>query len=107
MRKMILRLDCGTGMDSAEARMVEENDYQDWKVGVFPNHLDDEAWDQAVQHAESYGIYPESTRPDDSDPEDDDQYGNGEYSVNIEGWWEEYNPEKHDGLSITGIWTWK
>jgi hypothetical protein len=105
--KMILKVYCGIGMDSADAHLVSDEDFQEWKAGKFPNALDEEAWIQAVQHAEMYGIYPESDRPEDSDPEDDDQYGSGEYSENIEGWWEEYDPEKHDGLSTTGTWTWK
>lgn len=109
MRKMILRLSCGTGMNSDEAYLVTEEDYLAWKNQALDNNMDDEAWIAAVQFAESYGIYPECDRPEDSDPDEDDQYGSGEYSENIEGWWEEYDPEKHDGLMIgyQKEWTWQ
>ncbi len=102
MRKMILRLTCGVGMDETQAHLVTEEDYMAWKSHELRTVLDEEAWTQAVQFAESYGIYPESDRPDDWDDEvdEDDQYGAGEYSENIEGWWEEYDPKEHDGLMI-------
>jgi hypothetical protein len=90
-------------MESAEAYLVSDEEYNDWKADTYPNSLNDTAWDYAVQFAESYGIYPESDRPDDADPEDDDPY-----SDDIDGWWEEYDPKKHDGLKAGGgEWDWR
>jgi len=89
MRKIYFTYHTGyCGMDSHE-------------VVEFPNdvtdlELDDHAWQEALQHAESYGIYPPSDEDFDEDgfeTEDSPCYS-GE---NIEGSWEEYNPEEHDG----------
>lgn len=58
--------------------------------------LDQYAWEGAVQWAESYGVYPECYRPDDE--EDDDSWLDDTYSDSIDGYWEVYDPIKHDGL---------
>jgi len=56
--------------------------------------LDKEVWRMALDHAEMYGYYPIEDAPDAfEDEEDEDQY-----TDNIEGWAEPYDPEKHDGL---------
>lgn len=57
-----------------------------------------------ANHAEMYGIYPENCRPDDLDEEDDD---GDSYSDNIEGYFEDYDPEKHDGLRVGGDESWE
>ena len=49
-----------------------------------------------------YGIYPEYQYTEE-DIEDDPE----SYSGNIEGYWEYYDSEKHDGHSMTGIPEWK
>lgn len=88
-RKLVLCLDAGfAGTDSYEAWLVPPE--------VTDTGIEDFAWDAAVQHAEMYGVYPESAR-EDSDDEDEDSY-----SDNIEGYFEEYNPEEHDGKLICG-----
>ena len=91
MKKMILSLTTGyAGMKSCEAYLVSDEDYNDWKTGDVNNNLDSEAWQAAVDFAESYGIY----LPD----EDNEEEETGRYSsANISGFWEEYNPAKHDG----------
>lgn len=71
---------------------------------IYPDDTTDEelaeaAWQFGINWAESYGVYPMDCKPDDYDEEED---GGDEYSDNIEGWWEEYNPEKHDGHLIYG-----
>lgn len=59
--------------------------------------LDDECWDAAKNHAESYGYYPESERG----CEDDEEDGDGDqYTDNIEGHFEIYDSEKHDGYVV-------
>lgn len=73
------------------------DNYEAWFVPPEATNtkLDDFAWEAAVQHAERYGVYPESYREDD-DEEDDS------YSDNIEGYFQEYNSEKHDGRLVFG-----
>jgi hypothetical protein len=83
--------------------------------GLFPDtitseQLDDEAWLRAIQHAESYGIYPMSDLSDATQEELDalDEEGSlDDYSDNIEGWWEDYDAEKHDMLSTGSGWDWQ
>lgn len=59
------------GMDSHEAYLVPDH--------VTDNELDEWAYYKAVDHAESYGIYP---------PSEDDFEEEGEYSgENIDGSW--------------------
>ena len=89
MRKIIFKFHTGfCGMDGI--------DYQENPDDVTDKELDDEAWFAALQHAETYGIYPTPDREDDN--EDDDE----NYSDNIEGSWEDYDPEKHDMLKPGG-----
>jgi hypothetical protein len=91
MRKLVLFLDtgfCGT------------DEHEFWLV---PNHVSDEvlnlyAWQRAIEHAASFGIYPECDRESDED-EDEDGWDGDEYTDNIEGWWEPYEEDKHRGLS--------
>lgn len=89
MRKIIFHLSTGyAGMDSCEVDIFPDD--------ISDENLDDEAWTRAVQHAESYGIYPTSYLEDSL--MDGDEIGNEEYSDNIEGWWEDYDPERHKGM---------
>jgi hypothetical protein len=99
MRKIIFHFETGScGSEGTEAASFPDN--------VTEEELNIEAWERAIQHAESYGIYPESDLAFYSDEElaeiDDNDYSSG-----IEGWWEDYNPEKHDGLVPGGgEWQW-
>lgn len=88
---------CGT--DTAEGFIYND--------GVTDEELDHDAYDFGINHAASYGIYPYSEMPEDYDP-DEACAEDDEYSENIEGWWEEYDPEKHDGkisYSHGPVWT--
>lgn len=90
MRKIVIGMDAGfAGTDSMEAWLVP--------VSMPYDEIDDFAWQRGVEHAESYGIYPRG----EYDSEDTDEEGD-QYSDNIEGWWEDYNPEKHDGNLLYG-----
>lgn len=107
MIKVILRLDCGVGMSSADAFLVTE---EDWKAYIEGDHsrddLADYAWQEAVQFAESYGIYPESEK----DYDEDDRFRHSDsYCNDIEGWFELYEPDEHDGLmcGTQQEWDWK
>jgi hypothetical protein len=107
MIKVILRLDCGIGMHSADSFLVTDEDWKEYANGNDMHAaLEIYAWDSAVGFAEGYGIYPESDRPDEFD-EDHAGYGDT-YSDDIEGWFELYNPDEHDGLKVGGSdWDWK
>lgn len=86
MRKMVLFVECGVGTKSATAYLVPEN--------MTEEELSDYAREAACQHAESYGHYPESYRPEDDD--------GSTYTDDIEGWFEEYSAEEHDGQLVIG-----
>lgn len=75
MRKILLTMRTGyCGMDSHEAWLIPED--------VEDNDLDNWAWERAVDHAASYGIYPT-----DYDAEEDEE-NEPEYSGdNIDGHW--------------------
>lgn len=98
MRKIIFFAHTGyAGMDSVDNGLYPDD--------VTDEELNDDAWHHALDNAEAYGIYP---TPDDFEyDEDEDDYGD-QYSDNIEGWWEDYDPEKHDGLVCGGgEWVWR
>ena len=97
-KKMVLLLSAGIGTDYAEFYLVP--------VDMTQEELDDYAWEAAKQHGESYGIYPESERPEDYDEEDAEGWGSDSYSDDIEGHFEDYNPEEHDGLRVGGDTKW-
>lgn len=109
MIKVILRLSCGVGMDSADSYLVTEEQWKAYTEGdISLDDLADFAWQEAIQFAESYGIYPESDMPEDYD-EDSDDWESDQYSDDIEGWFELYEPDEHDGLMIgtQREWDWK
>jgi len=96
-KKMVLRMYAGcAGTDSAEFYLVP--------VDMTQDELDDYAWEAAKQHAESFGYYPESEMSEDYDEEAD--YSDDHYTDNIEGHFEDYNPDEHDGLRVGGDDTW-
>ena len=61
---------------------------------ITDQELDNESWERAVDHASMYGIYPMNEMPDDyNEDEDSGSWGCDQYSDNIDGYWEEYDPE--------------
>ena len=96
MRKIVIYLHTGyCGMDS----------YEFWEVP--PTATDDElyelCWQRAKDHAEMYGIYPREEYVDTEDFDEDDE----SYSDGIEGSFEDYNPEKHDGHRVGSDTSWQ
>lgn len=90
---LIIRMDAGiAGTDCHDAYIAHPGDTV---LGA-----EQDAWLMGVQHAESYGIYPECDRDEDED-EDEDSYSN-----NIEGYIDgEYTKEtadRYDGLRRYG-----
>lgn len=81
------------GMDSWEFYKVNADSTDDERA--------DFAYERGLDHAESYGIYP---YPDEGvDDEDSEE----QYSHNIEGWWEPYDPQKHDRYRVGGDTSWE
>jgi hypothetical protein len=94
MRKIVLFLHTGyCGMDSHEFWEVSDTATDD--------ELNDLCWERAVDHAGSYGVYPRDEYMDEPEFEDGDQY-----SDNIEGSFQDYDPEEHDGYRVGGDTSW-
>lgn len=103
MRKIIFHLSTGfAGMNSTVNGSYPDN--------VTDEELDDHAWHLALEHASSYGVYPSSDLEGISDEDMAELEENGDVdncTDNIDGWWEDYDPEKHDGLVAGGgNWNW-
>ena len=99
MRKIIFHLETGyVGMESTEYGLYPDD--------VTDEELNEDAWHRAIQHAETYGIYPESDLENFSSEEMED-VDTDSYSYNIDGWWEDYDPAEHDDLVAGGgEWQW-
>lgn len=97
--KIVVRVDAGiAGTDSCEFYEVNSDSTED-KRSEF-------AWECAKQHAEMYGIYPrheyeEAAKENGEEFEDSD-----DYSDSIEGHWEPYSPEEHDGKRVGKDHSW-
>lgn len=86
--KIIMHLETGfCGMDQHEFWQVPDD--------ISEDELNKLAWHQALDNAESYGIYS----LEDFD-ENDSSLDEADYSENIEGYWELYCPEKHDQYMV-------
>ena len=83
-RKIIVHLYTGyCGMDAHEFYEIN-TDATEEAISEF-------CWELARDNAEMYEIYPAENMPVDISEDDMVQY-----SYNIEGFYEDYNPEKHD-----------
>lgn len=93
MRKIIFRGSAKTvGTDFAEAALYPDD---------TPDHiLDRDCWEAAVANSEMYGW--ELVDDYDYDSEDDSYYDNYCTYDDINGYWEEYDPEEHDGHRAGG-----
>lgn len=92
MRKMVLRMSAGIGMDTTVFYHVPEQYTKEF--------LSDYAWQSAVDWAESFGLEPYPDYEDSLDP--DSAWQSDRYTDDIEGYFEAYSPEKHDGLQAGG-----
>lgn len=98
MRKIVIGMHAGlAGTGAREFYLVPDE--------VTNAELEDFAWQCGKDHAEMYGIYPKSEYEDCSDISEE-ELESDDYSDNIEGWFEEYDPEKHDGHSMNGTPSW-
>ena len=88
-----------------DAGMTGTGSHSFWLVSesMTDEELLDMAWQCAKDHAEMYGVYPRNEYVDTEDFDEDDE----SYSDDIEGWWEDYDPEKHDGYRVGGDTSWQ
>lgn len=96
MRKIVLFLHTGyCGMDAWEF----------WKVPrtATEDELDALCWERAKDNAEMYGIYPYEEYCDEPDFDEDSE----SYSYGIEGSFEDYDPDEHDGHRIGNDTSWQ
>ena len=86
MRKIVFGWSC-----SADCRLHGFHDAQLVEEFITDEELDTLAWELAVEESARYGHYPKGDGDGDVDDEvEDDHY------ADIDGWWEDYMPEKHD-----------
>ena len=89
--KIVIGMGAGfAGSESMNAYILTR-DYAEDQLG-------DIAWQEGLQHAEMYGIYP---RDWDWDLDNDEDEGGDQYSDNIEGWWALYDENEHAGHCTT------
>ena len=89
MRDIVFHMSAGfAGMDDTR-RAVFDEDITDQQLSDIANEL-------ALDLADSYGV---EASPDFVEDEDSETL----YSDNIEGWWEEYNPDSHGEMEIESI----
>lgn len=94
MKKIVISLDAGfCGTDLKEGWEVPDD--------ISEDELNDLCWQRAKDHAEMYGIYPRCEYEDCEDISDE-ELDSDDYSDNIEGSWEPYDPEKHDSYLTYG-----
>lgn len=90
-RLIVFSLDAGVvGTDGHEFDIFPDD--------ITDDELNEEAWQRALNHADMYGIYPSGDRHEGDEDEEDDGWTSDQYSDDIEGCWEDFDPEKHDGL---------
>ena len=98
MRKIVIGMSAGMcGTDAWEFYEVSK-DLTDDQLGDF-------AWERGVNHAEMYGIYPRGEYADSEELSEED-LDSDSYSDDIEGYWEDYDPKKHDSHTMTGTPKW-
>jgi hypothetical protein len=96
-RRVVFFASCGTGTDTAEAYIIEAAEVTEWG----DERLAKEAWLFAMNHAETYDVYPPEFDEEGELVED----GAGLHGFvwdAVEGYWEEYDANKHDGLLLCG-----
>lgn len=92
--KIVIGMHAGmAGTDSMEAYILERD--------FTEKDLEDFAWELGIDHADSYGVYPASDL-DNLSEEELEEIDENDYSDNIEGWWELYDSDKHDGHVMYG-----
>ena len=95
MRKIVLFLHTGfSGMESHEYWEVPET--------TTDEELSELCWSRAKDNAEMYAVYPYSEYCEEPDFDEEDE----SYSENIEGSFEDYDADTHDGHRQFGDITW-
>lgn len=96
---MKIVIHCETGFAGME-------DWQFWEVPdtTAVDELDELAWRCALENAETYDLYNLHEYLEYGDPLED--LDPDKYVDSIEGWWEPYEPEVHDGYAVGSVITW-
>ena len=90
-KKMTLFLDVGVGTKTCEAFLVPAD--------ISEKDLGEYAWERALDHGQSFGVYPSHEEPEDFDEEEQGGWDSVEYNTDaISGWFVDYDSEAHDGL---------
>lgn len=93
MRKLIAHLETGFAGSKAHVAVTFDDDTSE-------NEINEIVYGMALDHAESYGYYPYPDDDEDFDEDLDEEYEG--YTQGIEGYYEEYDPKKHDMLRAGG-----
>lgn len=100
MKKVVIKVSAGmAGTDHTYFYEVPEQ-----VIGT--EEFDDFCWQTGVDWAGSYGVYPEDADACFVD-EDDERHFSSQYAGCIEGYYEIYVPEKHDGQRVGNDNSWQ
>lgn len=101
MKKVVIKVSAGmAGTDHTYFYEVPEN-----VIGT--KEFDDFCWQMGVEWAESFGVYPEDADTCFANDDDDDSYFSSQYADYIEGYYEIYEADKHDGQRIGNDNSWQ
>lgn len=91
--KIVVLVDAGMyGTDSCEFYEVNADSTEDQRSEF--------AWECAKQHAEMYGIYPRHEYAEVAEENGEEFEDGDQYSDDINGYWELYDSDKHDGKRV-------
>jgi hypothetical protein len=97
MRKIVIGLYAGcVGTESWEFWLVPEH--------ISDSELNEAVWHRAIEYAEGYGMY---YLPYYEDELSEEELDSDSYTNDIEGWWHNYDPIKHDRYTIGGAPNWE
>jgi len=100
MKKIVIHCTTTTGGTDSWEFFEVPNDYSGSSLDSLANEC-------ALGNAEMYGIYPPSDSYDEFDNGEPVEDDNDSTDDNIEGYWELYDAEKHDGHTMTGVPEWQ
>lgn len=101
MKKVVIKVSAGmVGTDHTYFYEVPED-----VLGT--KEFDDFCWQMGVEWAESFGVYVEDTDTCFDDEGDDESWVSAQYAENIEGYYEIYDADEHDGYRVGDDNTWE
>ena len=84
---------------------VGAKEYTAWEVPVVmtDSALEDMAWECAYNYAESYGVYDPGSEFNEEEWDSELDYERALHDWGqVDGWWEVYDSNKHDGHLLYG-----